>query len=108
VAGLPARSLTLRSASCCHCSGWTLLLQLPLLCTMALPIAVVPSRMVTVGASYRRRPNRAGNGLRRLVGRCRPRMVIATISAVIGVQALKLWRVPVVAKLSVWLATMGV
>ena len=46
----------------------TALLQLPLLCTMAVPIAVAPSRMVTV-APASADVDRAGDGLARLVGR---------------------------------------
>ena len=46
----------------------TALLQLPLLCTMAVPITVAPSRIVTV-APASADIDRAGDGLARLVGR---------------------------------------
>ena len=100
---LPAASLTAAVSELLPLLSVTGMLQLPLGCTTAVPSALVPSRSVTVVPASAD-IHRAGNGLRRLVGRTAA-LVIATTGAVVS--SVKLSEaVPVLPKLSVWLATM--
>src|SRR5258707_1635103 len=103
VAVLPARSLTLEVRELLALFRVTLLLQLPLPCTMALPTAVVPSRMVTVAPASATSTVPVMVWVAWLVGP--PGLVIATTGAVVS--SVKLSEaVPVLPNVSVWLATM--
>src|SRR5260370_10916 len=103
VAVLPARSVTWAVSALLPLLSVTLLVQLPLPWTMALPIGVAPSRMVTVAPASATSTVPVMVWLAWLVGP--PGLVIATTGAVVSSVKLSV-AVPVLPKLSVWLATM--
>src|SRR5260370_31226610 len=82
VAVLPARSVTWAVSALLPLLSVTLLLQLPLLWTTALPIALAPSRMVTVAPASATSTAPVMVWLAWLVGP--PVLVIATVGAVVS------------------------
>ena len=100
---LPARSVTWAVSALLPLLSVTLLVQLPLLCTMAVPTAVVPSKIVTVVPASATSTVPVMVWFAWLVGP--PALVIAMLGAVVS--SVKVSEaLPVLPKLSVWLATM--